>query len=199
MKICHVTSAHKTNDGRIFLKECTSLAKNRNNDVYLVGQGVSRTENNVKVVGIGEMPARRLQRMLLFSKAVVKKAGSIDADIYHLHDPELLRHALSLKKRGARVIFDSHENILESIDEKTYMAKPIRTIAKLYYAGLQRRVFPKLDAVVVVSPQMIETYSKYNNSVVMITNYPIVDKQALIDSVGEQKGAIVFAGGISPQ
>ena len=199
MKICHITSAHKTSDGRIFLKECTSLAKASGNKVYLVGQGDSRKENNVNVVGIGEMPAHRLQRMFLFSKAVVKKAISIEADVYHLHDPELLRYALKLKRRGAKVIFDSHENVLDSIDEKTYIPKPLRSIVKVYYKGLQRRVLPRLDAIVVVSPQMIDTYAIYNKKVVLVTNYPIVDQHSVVDTGDEQKGMIVFAGGISPQ
>lgn len=199
MKICHVTSAHKTTDGRIFLKECTSLAKNSKNDVYLVGQGKSRIENNVHVIGIGEMPSGRLQRMLLFSKKVVKRALSVDAEVYHLHDPELLRLALKLKKKGAAVIFDSHENVLDSIDEKTYMPILVRRIAKKYYAVLQKHVLPKLDAVIVVSPQMINSYATYNNRIVMITNYPIVVQQSPMSGIEEQKGTIIFAGGISPQ
>ena len=39
VKICHVTSAHNTNDVRILKKECVSLAKNKEYEVYLVGQG----------------------------------------------------------------------------------------------------------------------------------------------------------------
>lgn len=199
MKICHVTSAHKTSDGRIFLKECTSLAKNPDNEVFLVGQGDSRKENNVNVIGIGKMPSSRLQRMLLFSRDVVEKATSTEADVFHLHDPELLRHALKLKKRGAKVIFDSHENVLDSIDEKTYMPKFLRSIVKVYYKVLQRRVLPQLDAIVVVTPQMIDTYARYNERIVMVTNYPIIDQKSVMDVFSEQKGTIIFAGGISPQ
>ena len=92
MKICHVTSAHKTNDVRIFLKECTSLAKNPNDEVFLVGQGEDRFENHVTVIGAGNLPIGRLNRMLLFSRKVVNKARMINADVYHLHDPELLQH-----------------------------------------------------------------------------------------------------------
>ena len=63
MKVCHMTSAHRTTDGRIFRKECVSLATKY--DVYLVGQGESREEDNVKVVGVGEMPKNRIKRMKL--------------------------------------------------------------------------------------------------------------------------------------
>lgn len=196
MKICHVTSAHKTNDVRIFLKECTSLAKNPEDEVFLVGQGDDRIENDVTVIGAGILPTGRLKRMLLFSRRVVNRAKEVNAEVYHLHDPELIRHALKLKKKGAYVIFDSHENILDSIDEKLYMPRALRFLVKKYYSYLQRKVYPKIDAIIVVSPQMIEPHLKFNKNVVMISNFPIVAEEI---EYRETKGNIVFAGGVSNQ
>ena len=196
MRICHVTSVHKTNDVRIFLKECSSLAKNPSYEVFLVGQGEDRNENNVRIIGCGEPPKRRIERMTLFTKKVIERAIGIDADIYHLHDPELIRYVLALKKRGAAVVFDSHENILDSIDEKTYLPRALRYIAKRYYNNLQKKVYPRLDALIVVSPQMVKDYSKLANNVVMITNYPVITDD---HNRTEKEGAILFAGGVSSQ
>ena len=71
VKICHVTSAHNTNDVRILKKECTSLAKNKEYEVYLVGQGDSYIYKNVNVVGVGTLPNNRFKRMSEFAKKVV--------------------------------------------------------------------------------------------------------------------------------
>ena len=197
VKICHVTSAHNTNDIRIFEKECVSLAKSEENKVFLVGQGECRMHKKVNVIGVGNIPDKRLKRMMFFAKTVIDKAIELDADIYHLHDPELLRYALKLKKLGKKVIFDSHENVLDSIDEKTYMPLFARKIFKSYYRCLQKKVLKKIDGIIVVTPQMIDGYKEYNNNISMVTNYPIINE--FVESSGYIKGRFIFAGGISRQ
>ena len=133
VKICHVTSVHRTNDVRILRKECTSLAKNKAYEVYLVGQGDSYTYKNVNIIGVGMQPNSRFKRVSEFAKKVVDEALKIDADIYHLHDPELLSYLKRIKKSGAKIIFDSHENYYEQIKTKKYMPNTIRYILDCIY------------------------------------------------------------------
>lgn len=125
-RVCHMTSAHNNNDVRIFKKECISLAK-AGYEVYLVGPGESRKDNGVIVYGIEKRP-RRLARMLFTSHDVYRRALYLDADIYHLHDPELLPYGVKLAKKGKQVIFDSHENYPEQIKNKTYLPKCTRNL-----------------------------------------------------------------------
>jgi hypothetical protein len=42
---------------------------------------------------------------------VLKKALELDADIYHLHDPELISIGLKLKKLGKKVIFLDNDRL----------------------------------------------------------------------------------------
>lgn len=51
IKVCHLTSAHDSDDVRIFQKECVSIAEDASFDVYLIAPGASREEKNVKVTG----------------------------------------------------------------------------------------------------------------------------------------------------
>lgn len=199
VKICHVTSAHSTDDVRILKKECTSLAEDNKYNVFLVGRGKSWGYKNVKIVGVGDPPDNRLERMTKFAKKVVDSAIKLDADIYHLHDPELLRHVAKFKRFGKKVIFDSHENILDSIDDKTYMPLLVRKIFKLYYKYLQRSVLRKVDGIVVVTPQMIDNYTIYNDNVFLIPNYPILSNKFFKQNDKIKKGRLIFAGGISEQ
>ncbi len=69
MKVCHFTSAHPSDDIRVFVKECSSLA-DAGHEVYLVAKGDSRIENNVTVVGLGNPSGGRLTRMSKFAKMV---------------------------------------------------------------------------------------------------------------------------------
>ncbi|MDD7511364.1 MAG: glycosyltransferase [Peptostreptococcaceae bacterium] len=147
-KICHLTSAHDSNDIRIFQKECVSIAENNKFKVYLIAPGESRVEKGVTVIGIGDKPASRVKRMLLFTRKVYKKALELDADIYHFHDPELLSVGYKLKKIGKSVIFDSHELTYEQIKIKTYIPKLFRyAIANLFYKK-ESKICRELDAVI---------------------------------------------------
>lgn len=57
----------------------------------------------------GHTYSNRFKRMIQGVKSVYSVAININADIYQLHDPELLTVALKLKKHGKKVVFDSHE------------------------------------------------------------------------------------------
>lgn len=132
IKVCHMTSAHNSEDVRIFHKECVSLAA-AGFEVYLVAKGESYDKYGVHVAGIGQITGGRLNRMLNVTRSIYKKALEIDADIYHFHDPELMPYGLKLKRRGKKVVFDSHEMYTEQLKRKPYLPGwCTRIIAKVY-------------------------------------------------------------------
>ena len=88
IKVCHVTSVHPRNDIRIFRKECVSLAR-AGYEVTLVQQGESGEQDGVHLLGFGAVETSRLKRMTQGAKKAYMLAKTVDADIYHLHDPEL--------------------------------------------------------------------------------------------------------------
>lgn len=174
--ICHVTSAHQSNDTRIFYKECVSLAKNTDYRVYLVAPGEDRVEKNVHVVGVGEKPNSRIKRMSKYAKEVIRAAIEIDAEIYHLHDPELIRFAKLLKKKGKKVVFDSHEEYYDQILSKNYLPPYIRKIAANLYLQVENKACNYFDAVIATCE--INGKHPYENRVtdcIYIDNLPILD------------------------
>ena len=147
IKVCHMTSAHGCEDVRIFHKECVSLAKT-GYDVSLVERGESYEKNGVHIVGVGEPAGGRLNRMTAFAKKVYKAALQIDADIYHFHDPELMPYGLKLKKKGKKVIFDSHERYTEQFKSKPYLPKLITVPMAKIYGRYENWFLKKIDAVI---------------------------------------------------
>lgn len=196
MKVCHMTSAHGVEDVRIFHKECISLAK-AGYEVYLVERGASYDKNGVHIIGVGEMPSNRLKRMTQGAKTVYRKALELDCDIYHFHDPELLPYGLKLKRKGKKVIFDSHEHTAEAILEKTWLPVWIRYPVYWIFGAYQARVCRKLDAVISVTPHVVNYFSERNCHTVQVTNYPILAPVA--QEASAKTASIVFAGGISSQ
>ena len=176
VKICHITSAHNSNDGRILKKECVSLAKKKDNDVYLVAKGDSYEYKGVHVVGVGDMPSGRLGRITKGTKLVFEKAIEINADVYHLHDPELLMYVKKFARMGKKVIFDSHEYYYKQILDKYYIPKPVRKAVAETYLRIENNACRYLDAV--IFPCEMNGKHPFEGRAercVFIDNFPIVE------------------------
>ena len=193
-KVCHMTSVHSPEDGRIFRKECISLA-NSGYDIYLIQQGKTYDKCGVNIIGFGEPEKSRLNRMLKTSKTVYKAALDIDADIYHFHDPELLPIGLKLKRKGKKVIFDSHENTSALIMEKAYIPIIIRSLISKLYKTYEKYVCKRIDAVIYVTPNFEEYFSILNSNSIMLTNYPILEDYCPPDYTSKN---MFFAGMVIP-
>ena len=185
LKICHVTSVHQRYDTRIFYKECTSLAKAGYDVTLLVADNKApEIRNGVKIISADFKPTSRLDRILHSSRVMFKYAMQVDAEIYHLHDPELLLVAKKLKQNSKKVIFDSHENYPAQIACKRYLPAALRQTAASVYKLYETSALRCCDAVVVPctfygglnifegrckktvyisnAPKLEELYDKYN-------------------------------------
>ena len=96
IRVCHVTSMHKPFDGRIFRKQCISLSKKY--EVCLIQANTpDQVRDGIRVFGVS-IPSERMRKMLT-RRPVLEKALEVNADIYHIHDPELLSLIPRLKKK----------------------------------------------------------------------------------------------------
>lgn len=197
VKVCHLTSVHPIDDVRIFVKECTSLAAH-GYDVTLIACGdiaFEEVKNGVKRISLHVPVKNRLHRMLRRSREVYKKAVEVDADIYHFHDPELLLVGYRLKKSGKKVIFDSHEDVRSDISEKRYIPFLMRKILARVYGLLERYVGKRIDAIVTVTPHIVNKLIKINPKTVQIANFPVFEQPETFNSL--EKNHMAFAGSIS--
>lgn len=188
-----MTSMHTPFDTRIYVKECRSLSKKY--DVYLVASEVeSQEKDHVHVVGV-KMPPHGLRKMLT-TKPVIKAAESIDADIYHIHDPELMRAGLFFKKKGKKVIFDYHENFKEFLLAKPWIPKLLRGIASRLFGYYESKMLPQYDALISVTPYIIRRLEDYNKQTYLITNYPF---KTCVEDKRSWENKVCFIGGIMPE
>lgn len=194
-RICHMTSVHRSDDTRIFHKECVSLAK-KGYEVFLVAKGKTYEDKGVKVIGVEKNYQNKFIRIMKFTKEIYKVALQLNADIYHIHDPELLPYALKLKKRGKVVIFDSHEDYLSTFHGKKWIPKIFRPLVSKVYNIYEKHVCSKLDALIVCYHWTEERMKKICNNTVMIFNFPIINNETL-QTVDYNSRAVSFAGNIS--
>lgn len=186
-KIVHVTSAHKDGDVRIFHKECVSLAEAGFEVYHLVPNSVSRTEKGVKIVSFDFPVASRFKRMFFLVKEIYKRALELNADVYHLHDPELLRIALKLKAKGKQVIYDAHEDVPRDILTKYWIPLSLRKIVSRRFEKFETKIASKIDGVVAATPFIRDRFLKANKQTIDINNYPILDTTLSWVSYHEKK------------
>jgi len=172
-KIVHLSSAHPRFDTRIFVKQCSSLTKKY--ETYLIvadGKG-NETVQDVNIVDVGFYLGRK-NRILNATKAVYKKAIELNADLYHLHDPELIPIGLKLKKLGKKVIFDAHEDLPNQIQSKHYLKPITKKILSFLVKKYEQYACSKLDGIVAATPFIRDKFLNINTNTIDINNYPIV-------------------------
>jgi glycosyltransferase involved in cell wall biosynthesis len=196
--VAHLTSVHPRYDTRIYHKFCRSLAK-AGYAVSLVvadGKDNERTECGVDILDVG--PAgRRISRMTTTVRQVRDKALELDADIYHLHDPELMPAGLALKRRGKRVIFDFHEDVPQQLLSKPYLSRSMLRLLSAAFARFEAWVVPRFDAIVGATPTITEKYRGNAKRLENINNFPILDELQNVSSWEGKADEVVYVGAIS--
>lgn len=207
IKVCHVSTEHRNTDIRIFRKECVSLA-NHGYEVFFVCPGKSREEQGVHVIAPCGIPASRKERMTKTRKTICHAAEKLNAQVYHFHDPELLPFAVKMRKRGKRVIFDSHEDNKLIMLNKPYLPKWIRKPFSFFYGIYENHACKKLTGIICCYEWTKDRLEKYNSTIELIYNYPII-KETAEEVMAVRKRAfelsaqgevnLAYAGGISDQ
>ena len=165
-------------------------------DVSLVvadGMG-DEVKNGVSIFDVGNEEGGRIYRMTKTVGRVIDKAKNLKADIYHLHDPELIPAGLKIKKLGSKVIFDSHEDLPKQLLGKPYLNKPTKIVLSKTFEWYERWKCPGFDAIIAATPFIREKFLKINPNTVDIKNFPLLDELASPSTWSQKKNEIAYVG-----
>lgn len=197
MIVCHFTSAHPSNDVRIFEKECVSLAQ-AGFEVYLVAAGeCDRVDKGVHIVSVKPEKQGRLYRMRRFAKLIFRKALEMNADVYHFHDPELMRFAKKLKRAGKVVIYDIHEDLPRSILSKPYLKNWLRNFISHWVERYENRIASITTCNITATPHIESRFKKINTKTYSIYNFPEFNISNPLVPFAEKGNYVCYTGGLS--
>jgi len=150
----------------------------------------------VQVIDVGHLPGR-LKRMLTTTNRVLRQAVQLDADVYHLHDPELIPVGLKLKRLGKRVIFDAHEDVPKQLLGKPYLG-PMRLRALAgAFSLFERYACSKFDGIVAATPYIRDKFLAINPHTVDINNFPVLGELDAAVPWDIKQSEICYIGGIA--
>jgi glycosyltransferase involved in cell wall biosynthesis len=197
MKIAHLTSAHSRDDIRIFLKECRSLAAAGHELMLIVADGrEDETRDGVRIFDVG--PARgRVDRMVRVTRRVYRQALALEADVYHLHDPELLPICRALRRTGKLVVFDAHEDVPKQLLGKHYLGPITKRVLSCAFKLYERLACRKLDGIITATPNIRDKFLRINRNTIDINNFPMIGE--LEGDVGwdRKSDEVCYVGGIA--
>jgi glycosyltransferase involved in cell wall biosynthesis len=197
MHICHLTSAHSRYDSRIFQKQCLSIVKSKNFATLILADGKgNEVIKGVNIIDVGFLQGR-INRMFRTTQLIYSEALKIDADIYQIHDPELLYVALKLKRNNKRVIFDSHEDAVRTILVAPYLKPPFSIIISKVYGYFERFVCKRLDGIIGATPFIESIFKNVSKNVININNYPILNDAEVSLTWDEKMTEVCYVGSIA--
>lgn len=173
-----------------------SLARNGFDVALLAGSDAEQIVGDVRVLPIGATRGR-VGRLAHLPRGAVKALSRRPA-IIHIHDPELIPLIPILRLRGARVIYDAHEDLGKQILGKEYIPQPIRPAVAAVGRALCRFADMTAHHVVAASDKVAEGFPSGRSTV--IRNYPEeIPENGPALPYEDRDHRVVYAGGISTE
>ncbi|MBG0562459.1 glycosyltransferase family 4 protein [Actinoplanes aureus] len=168
-RVVHVSTVHPWTDNRVFRRECRTLARSGYDVTLIAVADEAQHCDGVRVIPAAQARTR-LGRMVGGVIHAFGLAWNLKADIYHLHDPELILLTPFLRLRGSKVVYDAHEDLPEQVLGKDYLPAVSRRAVALACRGLCRFVGRASNHVVTATPTIAARFAPRPATVVH--NYP---------------------------
>ena len=200
-KVCILTTVHPPFDTRIFHKQAKTLAE-AGYDVTLIAQH-KRPEiiDGIRILPL-PTPKNRLQRMIYTTFYAFKLSLKERADVYHLHDPELLPIGLVLKLlTNGKVIYDVHEVVPATILTKDWIPCLMRKPMSWLFNFFERITTKFIDKLIAAADSIAARFP--SDKVVTVRNYPridfFIDTIDIVHNSSKDYCTLIYVGGLTEE
>jgi glycosyltransferase involved in cell wall biosynthesis len=163
IRVCHLSPVESRRDERAFSRESLPAI------AFGVRPSILGPHSEAgKLQGVEFVPlpkSRRRLTRILFATRIVPRALDQRADIYHVHNPELLPAALILKLFfGKKVVYDTREDFPAMMQTKVYLPPRWRKLASWFVAAMERLAALFLDGFVTADSGTLRPHAKNGKS-----------------------------------
>lgn len=188
------------------LKECISLAKVGHQVTYITSSRDSNSMdyqyNGVNIITIQANEENKVKRYINYFKHSFKKALDLNADVYHIHEPNLLLLGLKLKKHQKKIIFDAHENYhmykYGMNSKSSFFSKIKLTFLSCLYWQIIKYSIKKCEYIITAGQEIADEYKKMRAKTVILNNYPLFDDMSYdLCDYFERNNEFCYVGGVN--
>lgn len=199
-KVAILSVVHQALDNRVFYREARTLAEAGYEVTLIAVHDRDEVKDGVRIRALPRVP--RSRRPLLW-RAIARMAVETDADIFHIHDPELLMVTPWLRRKTGRpTIYDIHEANADFIAVKDYLPALIRRPL----AGIFRRLEPLLakgeSGLIFADDAIAADFVRFDGPKVTLFNFPgddlIAAGATAIARRDRREPVVLYLGGLEP-
>ena len=195
-----VVSCHPTpDDERIYHRQIKTLLSNGYSITYF---SRSKSDLDLSEPGLKHINLSINLSIRSYSKQVLQQLQEPEAPLFfHIHEPELLPLAKSVKQRfKARIIYDVHENLDAMYRTFSQRSKPVKETAIFLRNANEKRHLRFVDRVVLAN-QPLETtvYNSQEFQPIVLENFPENKYISNVANDGNRGSSIIYHGNLAPE
>lgn len=192
-KVCILTTSHEAGDDRI-RKQSLSLARCGYHVFLVARQPEEALPDGVLLVALPRAQSK-FGRLVANCTRALWLAVRMRADVYHLHDPELVPAGLILRLLGKKVIYDAHEDYQQQLRAKRIPAVLRSMLARCWW-GLEKTASRLFNHVIAADSYIRDKFPPHRATT--IGNFPPLSFGDVPRSAAATGGfRMVYAGLIS--
>lgn len=196
-RIAVLSSVHAALDNRVFYREARTLARAGYDVTLIAVHDRDEERDGVRIRALPRVP--RTRRPLLW-RAVTRLALETGADLFHVHDPELLLITpLLRRKTGRPTVYDIHEANADFIAVKDYLPAVVR----YPLAGLFQRLEPRLvrgeSGLIFADDAIAAGFADFAGPKATLFNYPgdeLIRRGRQVERAERPAPVVLYLGGM---
>ncbi|MEC8899471.1 MAG: glycosyltransferase family 4 protein [Candidatus Neomarinimicrobiota bacterium] len=197
--IAVVSCHHFPDDERIYHREIkTLLGKN----IFIRYFTRSESDLDLSKPGLKHINLSVNLSVKSYSKQILHQLQASEAPLFfHIHEPELLPLAKSVKQRfRATIIYDVHENLDAMYRTFSQRSKPVKETAIFLKNTNEKRHLKFIDRVVLANQPMENTvYDSQGFQPVVLENFPEIKYVTNVANNGNRGSSIIYHGHLAPE